>query len=284
MRQEHIHYSINSLSLWDNLSAKVVEASCDKAFDNVDEADCSRFIMLLSPHNTHVSVGSHRKRRPTPTHDTPYQMSIGAPGARQYGFFDRPCANMRWLVLQFDVTLLGQHLGEGTQTPDLLPRFMFHDPALYQIAKLFEAACLGEQAPDALRDDLLLLALLNGLSQLERTFDDKSYPLSQVQRRLIIDYMRTRLTENIRLAELCNLVQLSPFHFCRAFKRSLGLSPHAWQVRERIRIAQSMLRDGRMRLADVAVAVGFYDQAHFTKSFKKLVGITPGAWQEISWN
>lgn len=282
--QEGIKYTINSLSMWTNLSAKVVEASCQEPFYNFDEADCSRLIVMLTQRDTRVTISPHRSLRPTPTHDTPYQMTVGAPGARQFGFFDQPSDHIRWLVLQFDVNLLGRHLGEGFQTPDFRPRFMFYDPHLYQIAKHFEAACLGEEPPDTLRDDLLLLALLNGLGRLERIFDERRYGLSQAERRLLVDYMRNRLTENIRLRELCNLVQLSPFHFCRSFKRSLGVSPHAWQMRERIRVAQAMLRDDRARLADVAIAVGFYDQAHFTKSFKKVVGVTPRLWQEARYN
>jgi AraC-like DNA-binding protein len=281
MSQESIRYTISSLSMWTSLSAKVVYASCDQPFYSFDEADCSRLVMMLTPKKSGVIIGPHRNRRPTPTHDTPYQMTLSAPGARQYGFFDQPANHLRWLVLQFDVNLLGQHLGEGFRTSDFHPRFMFFDHNLYQIAKLFEAACLGDEPPDTLRDDLLLLALLNSLARIERSFVDKSYGLSQAERRLLIDYMRTRLIETIRLSELCNLVQLSPFHFCRSFKNSLGVSPHAWQMRERIRVAQIMMRDGRTQLADVAVAVGFYDQAHFTKSFKKIVGLPPGAWQKV---
>ncbi|SDB00023.1 helix-turn-helix transcriptional regulator [Sinorhizobium sp. NFACC03] len=281
IREEGVSYAISSLSMWTGLSAKVVEASCDRPVYNSDEADCSRLIVLLEQKDTRVAIGPHRTRRPTPTQDTPHQMAVGAPGARQFGFFDRPSGYMRWLVLQFDVALLGRQLGVGFEPADFTPRFMFHDPVLFQIAKRFEAACLGEEVRDTLHDDLLLVALLNGLGRLEHGADEKRpFALSQSQRRLLIDYMRARLMTNIRLSELCNLVQLSPFHFCRSFKKSLGVSPHAWQMRERIRVAQSMLRDNQTRLADVALAVGFYDQAHFTKSFKKIVGVTPGTWQD----
>lgn len=67
--QDGIHYTINSLSMWTNLSAKAVEASCEQSFYNFDEADCSRLIVMLAQDNTRVSISPHRSRRPIPTHD-----------------------------------------------------------------------------------------------------------------------------------------------------------------------------------------------------------------------
>lgn len=283
IRHDGIKYGIRSLAMWSHLSAKVVEASCLRPSYNSDEADCSRLVVMLAQDDTRVTIGPHRSRRPTPTHDTPFQMSVGAPGSRQWGFFDQPSGYIRWLVLQFDVNKLGQQLGAGFEACDFRPRHMFYDATLYRVARLFEAACREEDSGETLRDDLLMLALLNALSGLEKPAEDRPYGLSPAQRRLLVDYMRTRLAANIRLRELCNLVQLSPFHFSRAFKVSLGVSPHAWHMRERIRAAQAMLGDSRMRLADVAQAVGFFDQAHFTKCFRRIVGTTPGNWQKARY-
>ncbi|MGN7735406.1 helix-turn-helix domain-containing protein [Ensifer sp. 22564] len=283
IRHEGISYAIESLAMWSHLSAKVVEASCLRPSYNSDEADCSRLVVMLAQDDTCVTIGPHRSRRPTPTHDTPFQMSVSAPGSRQFGFFDHPSGYLKWLVLQFDVDKLGQQLGAGFEACDFRPRHMFYDAALYQVARLFEAACRKEDSSETLRDDLLMLSLLTALSRLEKPAEDRPFGLSPTQRRLLVDYMRSRLATNIRLSELCNLVQLSPFHFCRAFKTSLGVSPHVWHTRERVRVAQSMLSDRRMRLADVAHAVGFCDQAHFTKSFRRIVGMPPGAWQRARY-
>ncbi|MTH59357.1 helix-turn-helix domain-containing protein [Paracoccus litorisediminis] len=278
IRHEGISYGIRSVSAWTFLSAKVVEASCLRPSVNSDEADCSRLIVMLSQPDARVMIGPHGRRRPVPTHDTPHQMTVAAPGARQWGFFDHPSGPLRWLVLQFDVANLGRQLGEGYEPSDFRPRYMFHDPALLHIARQYEAACEGGKQPETLRDDMLALALLQNLARIERPHEDRPRGLSPAERRLIIEYMRARLTENIRLSELCNLVQLSPFHFCRAFKVSLGVSPHIWQIRERVRVAQVLLQERESTLADVALAVGFYDQAHFTRYFRNIVGLPPGRW------
>ncbi|MTH79275.1 helix-turn-helix domain-containing protein [Paracoccus aestuariivivens] len=278
IRHEGIDYAIKSVSAWAYLSAKVVEASCLRPSVNSDEADCSRLIVMLSQPDTRVTIGPHGRRRPIPTHDTPHQMTMAAPGARQWGFFDQPSGPLRWLVLQFDVANLGRQLGEGYEPSDFRPRYMFHDPALLHFARQYEAACGDGEQHETLRDDMLALALLQSLARIERPHEDHPRGLSPSERRVVIEYMRARLTENIRLSELCNLVQLSPFHFCRAFKVSLGVSPHIWLIRERVRVAQSLLQEAHASLADVALAVGFYDQAHFTRYFRNVVGLPPGRW------
>jgi AraC-like DNA-binding protein len=40
-----------------------------------------------------------------------------------------------------------------------------------------------------------------------------------------------------------------------------------------------MMRDSHRRLAEVALATGFADQAHFTRTFSRLAGSSPGAWR-----
>ena len=61
------------------------------------------------------------------------------------------------------------------------------------------------------------------------------------------------------------------------FTRQYGVSPHAYVVGRRVEAARHLLLRGA-RPADVAVAVGFYDQAHFTRHFRRHVGTTPARY------
>jgi AraC family transcriptional regulator len=68
---------------------------------------------------------------------------------------------------------------------------------------------------------------------------------------------------------------LSPYHFARAFKRSVGSSPHRYVLRRRIERAKYHLAAGELSLAAVALACGFGSQSHFTARFRATTGLTP---------
>jgi AraC family transcriptional regulator len=72
---------------------------------------------------------------------------------------------------------------------------------------------------------------------------------------------------------------LSKSHYCRAFKASMGISPHQWLLKARIEMAKQYKLTGGMPLAQVALATGFTDQAHFTHTFSKYEEVSPRAWQ-----
>lgn len=76
------------------------------------------------------------------------------------------------------------------------------------------------------------------------------------------------------LHTLSREVGLSRFQVLRAFRRSYGLPPHAYQLCVRIGLAQKALRHGAA-LAEVAADLGFVDQSHFSRHFKRFVGVTP---------
>jgi transcriptional regulator GlxA family with amidase domain len=89
-----------------------------------------------------------------------------------------------------------------------------------------------------------------------------------------------RIASGVALAEVARECRLSRGHFCKAFKRSTGESPHAWFTRHRVEAAQALLRDTREPLAAIALACGFGDQSHLTRVFGRLVGTSPGLWRQ----
>ncbi|KUM44019.1 AraC family transcriptional regulator [Pseudomonas sp. EpS/L25] len=99
--------------------------------------------------------------------------------------------------------------------------------------------------------------------------------------RLAADYLADRCAEAISLDDLSQAVGLSPTHLIRSFKRRYGLTPHAYLIDQRIRLARQRLRQGE-ELAEVALATGFADQAHLQRTFKRLVAATPGQYRSGS--
>jgi transcriptional regulator GlxA family with amidase domain len=92
------------------------------------------------------------------------------------------------------------------------------------------------------------------------------------------DMIEDRHAEDLSLAELAAHVGWSRHHLVRAFRREVGLTPHAYLVDVRVRRAQERLKGG-MALAAVAAETGFADQAHLTRAFKARIGVPPGVYR-----
>jgi len=98
---------------------------------------------------------------------------------------------------------------------------------------------------------------------------------SELQRAL--EYIQNNLDSGISLQEVADAVGLSTRHFAQLFKEWIGETPHRYVIRQRVERALRLLEQGDRSLAEVALAVGFYDQAHLTNNFKRLTGMTPRA-------
>ena len=78
--------------------------------------------------------------------------------------------------------------------------------------------------------------------------------------------------------EMSRHAYISKYHLIRRFKQEIGLTPHQFQIQNRIRKAQRLLTQSSS-ITEVALAVGFFDQSHFIKHFKKIVGLTPSCYK-----
>lgn len=91
-------------------------------------------------------------------------------------------------------------------------------------------------------------------------------------------YLEQHYAEDVSLADLANLTQLSRYHLLRVFASRTGVPPHAYLRQVRLRRAKDLLSAG-CSIAEVAVSTGFNDQSHFTRWLKRLWGVTPGQYQ-----
>lgn len=87
--------------------------------------------------------------------------------------------------------------------------------------------------------------------------------------------------QDLTLNDLAAVAGLSRYHFLRAFRREVGVTPHTYLTGRRIATARRLLA-GAESLSAVALACGFYDQSHFTRSFKGCTGLTPGQYRRGS--
>jgi AraC-like DNA-binding protein len=103
--------------------------------------------------------------------------------------------------------------------------------------------------------------------------------LASWQIRKIDEHVTARLQTTISIGTLSDLTRLSSGHFCRAFKISMGETPHSYIRRARIERAQTMMMTSGASLSQIALACGLADQAHLTRLFRKYVGQTPLSWR-----
>lgn len=129
---------------------------------------------------------------------------------------------------------------------------------------------------------LQAVALLRSQSTLGNVVSASPGPrggLAPWQIRKVASHVESHLDSKLGTADLADLVQLSVFHFCRAFRESLNESPHTYIMRRRIERAQGMMLQTPLSLAQIAIECGLADQAHLNKSFRRFVGQSPGAWR-----
>jgi len=97
--------------------------------------------------------------------------------------------------------------------------------------------------------------------------------------RRVTQYIQENLQRELRLAELSALVHMSPYHFARLFRRSIGMPPHKFVVRCRIDAARTLLAARRSPIAEIGQLVGFRTPSHFTTTFRRVVGLTPSGYR-----
>jgi AraC-like DNA-binding protein len=88
--------------------------------------------------------------------------------------------------------------------------------------------------------------------------------------------------EEIDLEHAAAQAELSPFHFLRLFSSVLGVTPHQYLVRSRLRHAARLLADDDRSVTDVAYDVGFADLSNFVRTFHRAAGLSPRKFREAS--
>lgn len=193
-----------------------------------------------------------------------------------------PARESVWSYRSFYVptTLMQRVVQELTGDDRGVPHFVkdvIRDPAIATILRQTHARL--EEPDSALADEARLLEALasfvarhavGAVSAHAVGFEHRSVKRAK-------EYLERLPGENISLDMLAYEAGIGPFHLCRVFRRETGLSPHAYQVHVRMRLAKSLLMEG-MPISHVAAESGFADQAHLTRHFKRMFGVTPGRY------
>jgi len=173
---------------------------------------------------------------------------------------------------------------EHLQNIEIIETWDYNDPLCWELANVIYRECVDEAPQGFLYSEtaiiLLALNVVRKLSTYVPPFNiiDRG-GLSPVLLRRSCDYMMQRVRDDISLQEVAAVVGLSAGHFTFAFKRSVGITPHAWLRRQRIDQAKRLLRDPELDLTTIAMRVGYANQSAFGVAFKRETGHTPAAFR-----
>jgi AraC family transcriptional regulator len=93
-------------------------------------------------------------------------------------------------------------------------------------------------------------------------------------------WIEARSNEPIELEHVAKAVGLSAFHFLRFFTKVIGVTPHQYLIRARLRQAARSLIDESRSITDIALDVGFNDVSNFVRTFHRAAGVSPRRFRQ----
>lgn len=161
-----------------------------------------------------------------------------------------------------------------------IPTSTLSNPVWYQ-RYCRMAACLLDEGRDLLDKQTEVVEFLSDLMHAlaQRPAEQATQAPDTVK--ALVRYLDDHAAEDISLDTLCEISGYSAGHLIRAFKHSIGLTPHAYLVNRRIQLGRDELKNG-IPIAEAAQNAGFADQPHFHRTFKRLMAATPNQYQRVS--
>ena len=99
--------------------------------------------------------------------------------------------------------------------------------------------------------------------------------------RRAVALMEANFAAKLSREEMARAAGLSVSYFSKLFTHCIGLSPHQYLVRCRLRHGKKLLAtpEENLSIVDVAAEAGFADHAHFSRHFRRAYGVSPLAFR-----
>lgn len=216
--------------------------------------------------------------------ETPNSVLITPPGRASYWSFDGTPQVMHIAIPAVRLSEFSESKpGEFGEIIEALASGPLIDPLVGMLAaRLWLAAAddspLGRSFAEHATRALLTSLLLRGVEETEGHVAGTR--LASWRCRKAQAFMLARIGDKLTIEEVAAEVGLSACHFVRAFKATLGETPHQWISGRRIDRAKELLVTTESSLTDIAAGLGYSSASHFSSAFRAGAGVSPRLWRE----
>lgn len=266
---------------WDGMTAEIIQAT---KHDRVETRFCAPVHLLavcergMRDDGETFVEGLPRSQLRNLT-----QKLTFVPAGHAYHECQEPRILSRVAYFYFDPARLSVDPELGLADMSFAPRLFFENAALWDTACKIMTLIESAGASNRLYLEALGTVLAHELVRLNVGTPSVKSPvrggLATWQQRIVLAYIEEHVAEQISLITLAQLVRLSPYYFCRAFKQSLGIPPHRYHTNRRIERAKALLAQDASSVTDIGFTVGFSQTSSFTAAFRKATGGTPTAYR-----
>jgi AraC family transcriptional regulator len=264
---------------WDGMAAEVVQATQHEKIEYRFHAP--RHLLVVYEQGVRRDGETFVEGLPRSTLRDFKRKLTFVPAGHEYRESHELRSSSRVAYFYFDPAKMPTHLEAGVADKPLAPRLFFEDATLWDTAikltRLIENGSDNRPYFEALGTVLAheVMRLNAGEQRVEAPARGG---LAGWQQKIVTSYIEEHLAEQIPLATLAQLVRLSTYYFCRAFKQSFGVPPHRYHNNRRIEQAKALLAKPEPSVTDIGLTVGFSETSSFSAAFRKATGLTPTAY------
>jgi AraC family transcriptional regulator len=265
---------------WDGMAAEIVQATQHEKIQHRFHA--TRHLLAVYEQGVRRDGETFVEGLPRSTLRDFKRKLTFVPAGHEYREWQEPRSLSRVAYFYFDPEMMPTHLEAGVADTPLAPRLFFEDATLWDTAlkltRLVENAGSDNRPYFEALGTVLAHEVMRLNAGSKRIEPPVRGGLAGWQQKIVTAYIEEHLAEQIPLATLAQLVGLSTYYFCRAFKQSLGFPPHRYHNNRRIEQAKALLAKPTPSVTDIGLTVGFSETSSFSAAFRKATGLTPTAY------
>ena len=153
------------------------------------------------------------------------------------------------------------------------------NPETAQQIDSFFAELLRYESQDYYHDALLISNYIKLLVILHENSTNAVFPVSGMVQ-MATAYINAHIHEPLSMDEICSVLHVSKYYFCKKFKESTGLTVMNYILKTRIISAKNMLENSDLAIGEISERCGFSSHSYFCRVFKEEAGITPLQYQK----